>query len=347
LRVNNIDAVWNLWYKSANIVQKIRATLKRYFIPNEGNDNKPQVLRVETALIIFSIILLIEIAFLTQTFLILRHTDFLASILSNVLIDQTNLERESVKISSLGTNAQLEEAARLKVQDMATKGYFAHNTPEGHDPWYWLYQAGYDFVAAGENLAVNFTDSQDVTNAWMESSGHRANILNQDFTDVGIATARGEYKGRDTVFVVQFFGTPSTAIAGGIPPKQSVEMPVPTPDSTLPAEETEIVFEPQEPIVSQESFIQVERIELADGRGIIASKQANIIEEIASEPRATANYLLLLLTTIIIVALLLAIFVNIKVQHPPLIANGVALLLIMSSAILANEYLSTLGLSVL
>lgn len=328
-------------------MRKIKATLRRYFIPNEGNDNKPQILRIETALIIFSAVLLIETVFLTQTFLIFRHTDFLASIVSNVLTDQTNVEREIVAISSLSTNAVLENAAMLKVQDMATKGYFAHKTPEGNDPWYWLYQAGYDFVAAGENLAVNFTDSQDVIDAWMESSGHRENILNQNFTDVGIATARGEYKGRDTVFVVQFFGTPATAIAGNIPPIEPTQTSVPEHESIPPTEGIDSASEPLEPIVFEESFIQIERIELSNGRGVLLPKRANIIEEIVSGPRATANYMLIVLATMVAFALILKIFINIRVQHPPLIANGVALLLVMSSAILANEYFSTLGLSVL
>lgn len=321
-------------------VRKIKAILRRYFIPNEGNDNKPQILRIETALIIFSIVLLIETVFLAQTFLIFRHTDFLASVLSNVLTDQTNVEREIVAVSSLGTNSVLENAARLKAQDMAAKGYFAHKTPEGRNPWYWLYQAGYDFAAAGENLAVNFTDSQDVMDAWMQSPGHRENILNQNFTDIGIATARGEYKGRETVFVVQFFGTPATAIAVGTPQRKPDE-------PALSTEKTEIASEPHEPTVSEESFIQVEQIEPSDERGVPVTKQANIIEEIVSEPTATANYMLVVLTTIVAVALILKIFINIRVQHPQLIANGVALLLIMSSAILANEYFSTIGLSVL
>jgi len=336
-----------LWYKPLTTVKGVKETLMRYFIPNEGNDNKPQVLRIETALIIFSLVLLIEIAFLTQTFLILRQTDFLASVVSNVLIDQTNAERETVDISSLSTNAALAEAARLKAEDMATKGYFAHKTPEGQDPWYWLYKSGYDFVAAGENLAVNFTDSQDVTNAWMQSVGHRKNILNQNFTDIGIATARGEYKGRETVFVVQFFGTPATAIAESIPRTDPIRVPAQTSEAIPSTEETEIIPGPNEPIVSEESFIQVERIELANGKITLVPKQTNIIEGLASRPKATANYMLGVLATIVVVALMLTTFVKIRVQHPPLLANGVTLLLIMSSAILANEYLSTLGLNVL
>jgi hypothetical protein len=98
----------------------------------------------------------------------------------------------------------------MKANDMATKGYFAHTSPEGLSPWYWFKQAGYDFVYAGENLAVNFSDSAEVDKAWMNSPGHRDNILNTKYTEVGIATANGMYQGRPTTFVVQEFGRPMT-----------------------------------------------------------------------------------------------------------------------------------------
>src|SRR3989344_4740191 len=89
---------------------------------------------------------------------------------------------------------------------MASKGYFAHVSPEGQSPWYWLKQAGYSFSYAGENLAVDFSDSADVSRAWLDSPGHRANILNKNFLETGVAISKGMYQGRETTFVVQFFG---------------------------------------------------------------------------------------------------------------------------------------------
>lgn len=134
--------------------------------------------------------------------------DSLAAIYANVLVLLTNKDRAAQNISELKTNSLLEKAAQMKADDMASKGYFAHNTPDGKTPWYWIQKAGYSYVVAGENLAVNFVDSEDVQKAWMASPTHRANIVNSRFTEIGIATSTGIYKGREAIFVVQMFGTP-------------------------------------------------------------------------------------------------------------------------------------------
>ena len=70
---------------------------------------------------------------------------------------------------------------------MAQKGYFAHVSPEGLTPWYWLGEVGYTFSHAGENLAVNFAEPEEVVDAWMNSLAHRTNILNGNFQEIGIA----------------------------------------------------------------------------------------------------------------------------------------------------------------
>jgi len=324
------------------ILTNMRLMLKKYFIPHEGNDHKPHMLRTEKALIVLSVVLLIETLFLAQVFLIGKNTSFLAAVISNVIVDKTNAERIDVNLSSLTTSDILELAAQLKANDMAKKGYFAHETPEGYDPWYWLERAGYNYAAAGENLAVNFTDSEDVVNAWMGSDGHRANILKDRFTEIGVATAKGEYRGREAIFIVQFFGTPSVAAAQVVPP------PIPT--EVEPTPQPEQVETVKEPIAVAETFIQTEPIDtvkLAENTaGSTPRRQTSFIEQVASEPKTTANYMLVVLVTIMSVALTLKLFVNMKVQHPPLIVNGVALLLVLSSAILANQYLSTLGATI-
>ena len=105
-------------------------------------------------------------------------------------------------------NPLLSRAARLKAQDMASRSYFAHTSPQGLTPWYWLEQVGYKYTLAGENLAVNFSKPSDITDAWLNSPAHRANILNSGYTETGTGTAWGFYKGKKTLFVVQFFGKP-------------------------------------------------------------------------------------------------------------------------------------------
>jgi uncharacterized protein YkwD len=133
--------------------------------------------------------------------------DSLSAIYASVLVNLANEERLANNISELKTNESLEMAAQMKADDMAAKGYFAHNTPDGKSPWYWIEQAGYEYKYAGENLAVNFLDSNEVHTAWKNSRGHFLNIINPKYTEVGIATSTGIYKGREAIFVVQMFGT--------------------------------------------------------------------------------------------------------------------------------------------
>jgi uncharacterized protein YkwD len=134
--------------------------------------------------------------------------DSLSAIYASVLINLTNKDRVAANVAELKVSPILEKAAQMKADDMAAKGYFAHNTPEGLTPWYWFEQAGYKYKYAGENLAVNFENSEDVETAWMNSRGHFLNIINPKYTEIGIATSTGIYKGRTAIFVVQMFGTP-------------------------------------------------------------------------------------------------------------------------------------------
>lgn len=136
------------------------------------------------------------------------QVDYLAAVYPKVLIAFTNNARVENQAGRLALNPVLSEAARMKAEDMATKAYFAHISPDGVEPWYWFRKAGYQYRAAGENLAVNYTDSDALHNAWMDSPGHRANILRPQFTEIGIGTAVGTYKGKPALFVVQMFGAP-------------------------------------------------------------------------------------------------------------------------------------------
>jgi len=134
--------------------------------------------------------------------------DSLSAIYAAVLVNLTNQNRVAANLSELKVNPVLEKAAQMKADDMASKSYFAHNTPDGKTPWYWFELAGYKYVYAGENLAVNFENSEDVETAWMNSPGHFLNIMNPKYTEIGIATSTGLYKGRTAIFVVQMFASP-------------------------------------------------------------------------------------------------------------------------------------------
>src|SRR3989344_1751673 len=183
--------------------------LKKHFIPHVGNDHRPYILRDNNIRLIVGVVLLFElIIFLLPTLTHLSTTGGMATILPAVLAILTNEERQAQHLSILTINSVLVKAAELKAEDMATKGYFSHTSPEGKTPWYWLEQGGYEYQYAGEKLAVNFSDSKDVTNAWMNSPSHRANIVKDKYTEVGTGVATGMYQGRKTIFVAQVYANP-------------------------------------------------------------------------------------------------------------------------------------------
>jgi len=131
-----------------------------------------------------------------------------SNIISGVLAQNTNDYRLVNKENVLVVSDKLTRSAQMKADDMAKKGYFSHTGPLGERPWVWFERGGYKYEYAGENLAVDFTESDDVSLAWINSAKHKANLLNSNFTEIGIGIAKGVYDGRDTTFVVQFFGKP-------------------------------------------------------------------------------------------------------------------------------------------
>lgn len=144
-------------------------------------------------------------------------------VINSVVVDITNQERSFIGLGELKINEALRKAAQAKAEDMAKKGYFAHQSPDGKTPWYWIDQTGYTYKAAGENLAINFDYSKDVVNAWMNSPTHKANIVKAKYQEIGIGIAEGFYQGRPTVFVVQLFGTPKGEMGFGNVPIKTME----------------------------------------------------------------------------------------------------------------------------
>jgi len=129
-------------------------------------------------------------------------------VMAQSLIDLTNSERSQHELASLKENMTLDDAALAKAQDMFTNQYFAHTSPKGIEPWYWIDQSGYAYVYAGENLAIDFQSSGKLFEAWMDSPAHAENILQQQYRDIGIAALSGVMHGQKTTVVVQVFGTP-------------------------------------------------------------------------------------------------------------------------------------------
>jgi uncharacterized protein YkwD len=112
-----------------------------------------------------------------------------------------NQDRAANGLPALKANSQLTTLARSYAQDMISRGYFSHYNPEGQSPFDRMKKAGISYTSAGENLAIN-TSVAGAETAFMNSSGHRANILNSGYTEVGIGVV---HSSSGQVYVVQEF----------------------------------------------------------------------------------------------------------------------------------------------
>lgn len=102
------------------------------------------------------------------------------------VIALVNEERARRGLPALTYNSALANVARTKSEDMAANNYFSHTSPTYGTPFEMLETFNIPFTAAGENIARGQTTAQEVMNAWMNSSGHAANILNSAFTEIGV-----------------------------------------------------------------------------------------------------------------------------------------------------------------
>jgi len=109
--------------------------------------------------------------------------------LENEVIRLVNVERQKYGLAPLKANWELSRVARFKSQDMAEKNYFSHTSPTYGSPFKMITDFGLTYTAAGENIAMGQKTPAEVMKGWMNSSGHRANILNKNYTEIGVGLA--------------------------------------------------------------------------------------------------------------------------------------------------------------
>lgn len=124
-------------------------------------------------------------------------------------LDATNAARAASGVAPLAANTKLNEAAAAKLLDMQANGYWDHYRPtDGKPPWDFIKDSGYEYTVAGENLARGFRTVQGITNAWLASPAHRANLLSEKYTEVGFADAEVvQPDGTKLLYTVQMFGS--------------------------------------------------------------------------------------------------------------------------------------------
>lgn len=122
------------------------------------------------------------------------------------VIRLTNAERAKRGCKALSSDRELEAAAQAHSRDMAKHDYFAHDSRDGRSPFDRMAEAGYEYSAAAENIAAGQRSPADVVKGWMDSKGHRANILNCTYTEIGVGYAKGGSYG---TYWTQNFGKPA------------------------------------------------------------------------------------------------------------------------------------------
>ncbi len=303
-----------------------------HFLPHKRNGYKPHIFRAASIALIIAGIVAIQGVYLAQIKFVLPDTDFLASVLPAALTILTNDDRIANGDAPLTHNALLAQAAQDAANDMAAKGYFSHVSPDGKDPWYWLSLVGYDYRYAGQNLAVNFTDSSAVESAWMASPSHHANIVKPQYTQIGIGVANGVYNGQETTFVVQYFGTPELALPEAQAQKSVVVTNALKKPSTKVATTTVVVKATTTAAVVKVLGAQAPAQMPVES----SSRLKNFLTLVITSPTLTITCILSALAVIIAVLLIVAIVVKARVQYVEVIGGGLLLLLIVMGCIFFN-----------
>ena len=228
---------------------KMLSIIKNWFLPNKENNFQPSVLSDRAISIFILLFLLVKVIF-SFNLILVKQSSLCADISAQRIIVLTNEVRQQYNLPLVKEDLLLNKAAEEKAQDMFKNKYFSHYSPAGTSPWYWIDKSGYNYYYAGENLAMNFLDTEEVIKGWLNSPSHRENLLNKDYKDMGIAVVSGDFnnEGINRILVVQMFGSkakPSIPVAMAQAP---------------PIEESPIQEEPEKEIIIAKEVILSEEI---------------------------------------------------------------------------------------
>ena len=197
-------------------MQSVKEAVLHLFHPRYSNHHRPRILHPEgfAVLCLFVLIFSLGLKNISSAILNYRHIlGFSSTISVDSVIASTNAERVKLGLSSVKYNPVLSLAAENKAKDMFEHQYWAHYSPTGKTPWEFMKNSGYRYVVAGENLARDFLDTDDMVSAWMNSPTHRDNLVNARYQDIGVAVVNGTLNGVETTLVVQMFGSVTRNLA--------------------------------------------------------------------------------------------------------------------------------------
>lgn len=183
------------------------------FLPHHTNNHRARVLHLDA---LFGYVFAFAVFYMGIGWIHRSYPEVLGyaiDIRTDQLFNDTNSKRTDAGLDVLRLDTDLSRAAAKKAEDMFTNNYWAHFSPSGKTPWDFVTGSGYRYAIAGENLAKNFSTSQDVVDAWMASPTHRDNVMKPNYRDVGFAVVNGLLNGEETTLVVQMFATTAEGLA--------------------------------------------------------------------------------------------------------------------------------------
>lgn len=171
------------------------------------------------------------------------------------VVELINQDRSADSVPALTVNDNLTRAAEAKADDMAREEYFAHTSPKGLTPWYWIEKNGYMYRYAGENLAIRFTDAEEQNQAWMDSPKHRENILNNKYQETGVAVRTITLQdGTPSLLTVEMFGTRAGQVLAAA--SSSVVSPTPS-NKSVAADKPEMTVTQNASVASNTSSLWI------------------------------------------------------------------------------------------
>jgi len=342
-------------------MNKVKQTLKAWFIPGTENDYKPHILKNKTILV-FAIFVLCFKLLVFGFFFYFPKSAYFSAITSNRLVDLVNETRAENGLSPLQVNDKLGQSAFFKASDMIEKDYFAHTSSQGLTPWYWFKQAHYNYRYAGENLAIDFTDAETLFKAWLDSPTHKANILSPKYEEIGIAILTGDFDGHKTTVAVQHFGVPferpieyakkETTPKQENPPASPPLAELEEKDLASAREtEEEPILTPEEKQIEDSSLAIIEE-RIRDFEKFATDIQTNqgskILGVLAEKSDEINQRVLTYALLFVVLALLLNVFIKIEVQDRKSIINGLLIIAFMIILVLiGDKYLLNAGLNII
>lgn len=298
---------------------RIKQLLHNFFIPSEQNDFRSKALHLNFLTYYLIAALMLSFFYKPLSHIGKQVLGIATDISIPRLLELTNTERQNNGLPSLKYNDQLANAATAKAQNMFAHNYWAHYGPDGTSPWDFILGSGYRYQYAGENLAKDFMNSDEVMRAWMDSPTHRANIVKKEYQEIGFGIMNGSIDGEETTLVVQMFGTPIAAVAAKTNPQAAAPLP-----TIMPTLEPTVPLKPEVLSVQKNNQIVVNTV-----------KQAPLVNWDRVPIKMSIIFFLILL-----VALMFDLYYSHKIQIVRVNGKNMAHIMFLSFIIVALTFLS-------